>query len=99
MIITVDAETVLKPRVDVSVRRIGGTYTVGEESTAFGLSETGSFVWRALDGRRTAADVAALLADQYDIDASEALADTLDLLQGLVDLELLREFDRRASGA
>jgi len=43
------------------------------------LNDTGSLLWRSIDGRRSAEELAALLAEQYEVPAQVALADTLEL--------------------
>jgi hypothetical protein len=51
------------------------------ESVMHELNDTGSFVWKRIDGRRTAADLAMLLAENYDVTRDVALADTTALLE------------------
>jgi Coenzyme PQQ synthesis protein D (PqqD) len=51
------------------------------ESVMHELNDTGSFVWKRIDGRRTAADLAVLLAENYDVTRDVALADTTALLE------------------
>lgn len=46
------------------------------------FTETGAFIWKALDGKRTAADIAALLAKEYDTQSEDVLADVLEFLTG-----------------
>lgn len=59
------------------------------ESVMHELNETGSFLWKNIDGRRTAAELAALLAAEYEVTPGAALADTEALLQQLVSNKLL----------
>lgn len=59
------------------------------ESVMHELNDTGSFLWRHIDGRRTAEDLAALLVEQYDVTRETALADTLELLEELSTRKLL----------
>jgi hypothetical protein len=59
------------------------------ESVMHELNETGSFLWKNIDGRRTAAELAALLAAKYEVAPSVALADTEVLLQQLALSKLL----------
>jgi Coenzyme PQQ synthesis protein D (PqqD) len=87
--VPVAPETVLSPRLGARVRRFRGTLTVGLAADAFELSETAAFIYRNVDGRRSAGQIAALVADEYDIDADVALTDTLDALADLCDLDLL----------
>jgi Coenzyme PQQ synthesis protein D (PqqD) len=60
-----------------------------DESVMHELNDTGSFLWRNIDGRRTAEDLAALLVEQYDVAQETALADTLELLEELSTRKLL----------
>src|SRR5438477_179534 len=59
------------------------------ESVMHELNDTGSLLWRSIDGRRSAEDLAALLAEQYEVPAQVALADTLELLDELSRRRLL----------
>ena len=59
------------------------------ESVMHELNDTGSFVWRNIDGRRNAEDLAALLVEQYDVTRETALVDTLSLLEELSSRKLL----------
>ena len=59
------------------------------ESVMHELNDTGSFLWRNIDGRRKAEDLANLLVEQYDVSGEVALADTLSLLEELSTRKLL----------
>jgi len=59
------------------------------ESVMHELNGTGSLVWRNIDGRHTAEELAALLVEQYEVTHETALADTLSLLQELSTRKLL----------
>ena len=58
----------------------GGTY--------FALNEVGARVWELSDGSRTVAEIATLLADEYDAPAAVIKADVLELL-GELEVEQL----------
>ena len=58
----------------------GGTY--------FALNEVGARVWELSDGSRTIAEIAALLADEYDAPVAVIQADVLELL-GELEVEQL----------
>jgi hypothetical protein len=58
----------------------GGTY--------FALNEVGARVWELSDGSRTVAEIAALLADEYDAPVAVIQADVLELL-GELEVEQL----------
>jgi hypothetical protein len=53
------------------------------------LNETGSFIWRQIDGRCSAAEIAGMLAAEYEVPPEDALADTEALLQQLATRALL----------
>jgi hypothetical protein len=53
------------------------------------LNDTGSLIWRSIDGRRNAEELAALLVEEYDVTKEEALLDTLALLDELSSRNLL----------
>jgi len=59
------------------------------ESVMHELNNTGSLVWRNIDGHRKAEDLASLLVEQYDVTQEVALADTLSLLAELSMRKLL----------
>jgi len=66
------------------------------ESVMHELNDTGSFVWKKIDGRRTAADLAALLAENYEVTREVALADTTALLAELASRKLVVAADGEA---
>jgi hypothetical protein len=59
------------------------------ESVMHELNDTGSFVWRNIDGHRNAEELAKLLVEQYEVTQEIALADTLSLLEELSTRKLL----------
>jgi len=59
------------------------------ESVMHELNDTGSLVWRNIDGHRNAEDLAALLVAEYEVTRDTALADTLSLLEELSTRKLL----------
>ena len=60
---------------------------VGEEAilinlnsgSYYSLNDTGATFWELINGERTIADCARLIAAEYDVDPSEVEADLLDL--------------------
>jgi hypothetical protein len=69
------------------------------ESVMHELNDTGSFVWRNIDGRRNAEDLAALLVEQYEVARDIALADTIALLEELSTRKLLLPAETIQEGA
>lgn len=69
------------------------------ESVMHELNDTGSLVWRNIDGHRKAEDLAALLVAEYEVTSEAALADTLSLLQELSSRKLLLPAEESAGDA
>ena len=59
------------------------------ESVMHELNDTGSLVWRNIDGHRSAEELAALLVKEYEVTEEIALTDTLSLLEELSTRKLL----------
>jgi hypothetical protein len=59
------------------------------DSVMHELNDTGSFLWKNIDGYRTAADLAALLAESYKVTPDVALTDTQSLLEEMSSRKLL----------
>jgi coenzyme PQQ synthesis protein D (PqqD) len=59
------------------------------ESVMHELNDTGSLIWRSIDGQRSAEELAALLIEEYDVTKEVALTDTLALLEELSSRKLL----------
>lgn len=60
---------------------------VGEEAiiidlstgSYYSLNDTGTMFWQLIDGQRTIADCAKLIAEEYDVEADVVEADLLEL--------------------
>ena len=59
------------------------------DSVMHELNDTGSFLWKQIDGHRSAADLAALLAENYEVRPDVALTDTQSLLEEMSSRKLL----------
>jgi hypothetical protein len=53
------------------------------------LNETGAFIWQALDGSRSLAEISVMLEEQYDAPAEVIKADMLEIADGLVKAGLI----------
>jgi hypothetical protein len=69
-----------------------------EDSSVHELNETASFIWNALNGERTSAEIAALLSKEYDVVPEEALAHTQELIVSLQEKKLLLVTQEVGSG-
>lgn len=68
------------------------------ESVMHELNDTGSFIWKQIDGQRSAQEIAELLAASYDVKPETALADTQSLLDELCNRHLLLPTDGAIGG-
>lgn len=68
------------------------------ESVMHELNDTGSFIWDQIDGHRTTADLAAMVAARYEVEMNVALADTETLLQQLLSKGLVLLIAASAGG-
>jgi hypothetical protein len=100
-----DAE-VYKISPEVVAREIEGeliivplTTGIGEdEEDLFSLNETGKEIWRRLDGKRTLADVATALVEEYAGSPAEIRRDLKGLIRELLRRKMVvRVPDRRRS--
>jgi hypothetical protein len=53
------------------------------------LNETGAFIWQALDGSRSLAEISKMLEERYDASAEMIQADMLEIVSGLSKVELI----------
>ena len=53
------------------------------------LNETGAFIWQALDGVRSLAEISGMLERHYDAPAEVIAADVLEIADGLAEAGLI----------
>lgn len=87
----IQLQSVPSPVVGLCVRELGGAIIIITENgdQLHSLDETGSFIWRAINGRSTVSDIAARLCAEYDVERSRAEADILTFLASLEDKNLI----------
>jgi hypothetical protein len=59
------------------------------DSVMHELNDTGSFLWKNIDGRRSATELAELLAESYEVAREIALIDTQALLEEMSSRKLV----------
>ena len=59
------------------------------DSVMHELNDTGSFLWKNIDGKRSAAELAQLLAENYQVTPDIALSDTQALLEEMSSRRLV----------
>ena len=69
------------------------------DSVLHQLNETGSFIWKRLDGKHSTGAIAALLAEEYEVAPEVARADTEALVEKLYAQQLLVPGPSTAGGA
>lgn len=53
------------------------------------LNDTGAFIWQALDGTRTLAEIGRQLEQEYDAPEEVIRADLREIMDGLIDIGLV----------
>lgn len=56
---------------------------VGDLDAIYNLNEQAAFIWDRLDGIMTVQDIAAAMAQEFEVEVSDAGADALSYLHGL----------------
>ncbi|MFE2548589.1 PqqD family protein [Streptomyces sp. NPDC059355] len=69
--------------LNVKIRNHRGTTVVGGYEHFFELTASAAHIWRQIDGRRTVSDIAALIAQEYDIDQESVVQDIVELFTEL----------------
>ena len=57
----------------------------------FGLNEVGSEIWKKIDGKKSLAEISALLLAEYDVVPTVLEADMLELIGELLNKGLIQE--------
>jgi hypothetical protein len=89
-VITLD--TICRPSPDVVARDIEGDLVIvplvsgigDADDELYTLNDTGRAIWDGLDGRRTLAEVAARLAEQFEAAGDELESDVVGFAQEMV---------------
>jgi hypothetical protein len=55
----------------------------------YSLDSVGTRIWENIDGTRTVGDLTELIAEEYDVDQDQVVADVLRLVEQLADEGLL----------
>ncbi len=82
---------------DVVSRRIAGEQILvpvrngaAQMDYLFTANEVGSAIFALLDGQRSATAIARLVAQDFEVDESQARADVLEFLESLLDARLVQ---------
>jgi hypothetical protein len=78
-------DSIPRRRLDARVRNTGGVITVGRLGTFIELSEGALFIWRHIDSARTIGDIAACLAEAYQVPTEPSIVDDVtELVEQLI---------------
>lgn len=81
--------TVVRRRLTARMRNFRGSLLVAGPDYSAELSDSAEFVFRSIDGRRAVAEIATLLAAEYEIPLSTAVEDVTGLVAELVHAHVL----------
>ncbi len=85
------ADSIPRRREGAEGQRFGEDFVVldPEGHMLRGLNETAARVWELVDGRRTARDIAGVVASEYGVEVERVLGDCLAFLERLLGHGLL----------
>jgi hypothetical protein len=88
-----DESSVFGRRDRVMVQQVEGSSVLLDIDSGqyFALNEVGGRVWDLCDGSRSVTNIAEVLCDEYDVDATTALRDASELLSSLAGAGLVVE--------
>ncbi len=88
-----EADSIPRPIQGADGQSFGDDFIVldSQGRTLRGLNATAARVWQLCDGKRTARDVAELVAREFAADVRQVLPDTLRFLTDLARLGLIEE--------
>jgi hypothetical protein len=85
------AENYLKRRSDVNTRMVEGEIVVldRQKGLIHQLNQTATYIWERCDGQATVEDLAAQLAEAFDVASETASKDVVRVVRQFQDLQLL----------
>ncbi|MEU2393556.1 PqqD family protein [Streptomyces sp. NPDC007369] len=86
----VGPDSVASLPLNVKMRNHRGTMVVGGYEHFFELTGPAVSIWRGIDGKRTVRDIAALIAEEYDIDQESVVADIVELITELARHDVVK---------
>jgi hypothetical protein len=91
----------LHPREQILKQEAAGTVVLLtlDEGRYYALDDPGGRAWECCNGERTIAQIAGLLADEYDASRAEIERDLLELFTDLANESLLVENSQAAQSA
>jgi hypothetical protein len=56
---------------------------IADMDSLYRLNVTGAFIWNAIDGQKSIAEIARLVADEFEVDPDEAERDTMEFITAI----------------
>jgi hypothetical protein len=83
-----------KRRDDIIFQQTSGATVLFDldDGRYLSLNEVGARVWELCDGTRNAADLVAVIEEEYDAPTAVVESDVLDLVRQLLERKLIAEF-------
>ena len=94
---TIDADDIPVRRLDARVRNIGGMLVVAGPEQALELSDSARFLWLAMNGSNSVAELADRLVAEHGADPESAIDDVVGLVTLLQEVGVVTI--RKAPGA
>lgn len=67
------------------MRNLQGRVIVGLDAVTMELSDVAAFIWKAVNGQRTVAEIAAAVAGEYDVAVETTNEDVVEFLASMVE--------------
>ncbi len=77
------AQGIVARKTDDGYILVPVTGNIADMTAVFTLNPTGAFIWDAIDGQNSVADIASLLTAEFDTDMSTALSDVTTFLANM----------------
>lgn|GEM_PF-778953 len=89
MIVNANQCPMLHPQV--AARAVAGQMLIvlADWGEVMVLNDSGTRLWAWIDGRRSAGEIASVLAETFGLEAKQAQAETGDFLQALLDVQAI----------
>ncbi len=94
---TIDSGDIPVRRLDARIRNIGGTLVVAGPEQALELSDSARFLWLAMNGSHSVAELADRLVAEHDADRDTAIDDVVELVTLLHEIRVVTV--RKAAGS
>lgn len=82
---------------NLMARNIGGETlivpirnSIGDLNSIYTLNEVGARIWQLLDGRTSVNQIVGTISREYDVAATEAATDVVELLDSMAEAGLIR---------